>query len=103
MASRLGLVGSRSSRSCAERQSAAKSPIATGADTSESMRASRLEELERATGFEPATYGLGSRRSTPELHPHNIVNLTTYDALMVRIGPDGTARTVHARCRTSIK
>jgi hypothetical protein len=33
--------------------------------------------LERATGFEPATLGLGSRCSTTELHPPDSPDYTT--------------------------
>ncbi len=28
--------------------------------------------MERVEGFEPSTFGLADRRSTPELHPHTI-------------------------------
>ena len=32
-------------------------------------------DVERATGFEPATLGLGSRCSTAELHPRSAENI----------------------------
>ena len=34
------------------------------------IKLSGVSTLERETGFEPATFGLGSRRSTAELFPH---------------------------------
>ena len=36
-------------------------------------RAGPWDVLERETGFEPATFGLGSRRSTAELLPHCLI------------------------------
>ena len=51
--------------------------------------------MERETGFEPATFGLGSRRSTAELLPHCLISVS-YTHLA-----DGNAR-LTAMSRTPV-